>query len=63
MNVRLLGLGIGGLNTNDPRSSPRGDAAFVLGTLRGKKYLHSSMPPVPDPCYVVVCDLRVFEVR
>ena len=63
VNVRLLGSGIGGLNTNDPRGSPRGDAAFVLGTLRGKQPLHSSVPPVPDPYYVVVCDLRVFEVR
>ena len=36
MSVRLLGVAIGVLDTNEPRGT-RGDAAFVVETLGGDK--------------------------
>ena len=62
VSVRLLGVAVGVLDTNEPRGT-RGDAAFVVGTLGGEKPLHSSTPSAPSPstmlrgclCSVCVC--------
>ena len=65
MSVRLLGVAVGALDTNEPRGTTRGDAAFVVETLRGEKPVHSSPPPAPRPSAMLrgcLCSVCVFDV-
>ena len=55
VSVRLLGVAVGVLDTNESRGT-RGDTAFVVGALGGENPLHSSTPPA-------FFYLRVFDVR
>ena len=58
VSIRLIDVALGALDTNEPRGT-RSDAAFVVGTLGGKKPLHSSTPLAPQPCFVIVFVLCV----